>query len=113
MRAVSAGSNVHYLERDEYVLNGVRFLGCCLWTDYRLDTANPLTAMRHAQRELNDHRVIRTELGHFTPQDALQIHQNSRAWLEKKLDENFDGPIAVVTHHGPIRRPIPGLKAHH
>src|SRR2546422_5814677 len=101
MRTVSAGSNVHYLEKNEYILKGVRFLGCCLWTDYRLDTANPLTAMRHAQRELNDHRIIRTELGRFTPQDALQIHQKSRAWLEEKLDQDFDGPTVVVTHHGP------------
>jgi len=99
LRAASLDSNVHYLERDEYVLNGVRFLGCCLWTDYRL-MGNPLTAMRHAKQDLNDHRLIRTEHGRFTPQDALQIHQKSRAWLEKKLDGHFDGPTVVVTHHG-------------
>lgn len=34
LRNEAAGSNVHFLERDAWVLEGVRFLGCTLWTDY-------------------------------------------------------------------------------
>lgn len=101
MENFEASGNVHYLERKEYVLNDVRFLGCCLWTDYRGDPSNPLTAMREAERNLNDHKVIRGRHGRFTTQDALKIHQKSRLWLEEKLDENFDGHTVVVTHHGP------------
>ena len=101
MRVASKGSQVHYLERDEYVLNGVRFLGCCLWTDYRLDSANFRKAMNEAEISLNDHRLIRTQQGRFTARDALEIHRRSRDWLETKLDEYFDGPTVVVTHHGP------------
>ena len=101
MRAASCGSNVHYLERDEYILEGVRFLGCCLWTDYRLYPGNPLHAMQEAEQTLNDHRIIRTPQGCFTAQDALQIHQQSRDWLATKLDAAHDGPTVVVTHHGP------------
>ncbi|OGB22300.1 MAG: hypothetical protein A3I66_13855 [Burkholderiales bacterium RIFCSPLOWO2_02_FULL_57_36] len=101
MRAASAGSQVHYLEKDEYVLHGVRFLGCCLWTDYRLYPDDPLAAMTEAEAKLRDHDAIRTERGYFTAQDALDIHRESRAWLEMKLDQAFDGPTVVVTHHGP------------
>lgn len=101
MRAASRGSNVHYLERDEYILEGVRFLGCCLWTDYRLYPGNPLHAMQEAEQTLNDHRIIRTPQGCFTAQDALQIHQQSRDWLATKLDAAHDGPTVVITHHGP------------
>lgn len=101
LRAAFTGSNVHYLERDEYVLNGVRFLGCCLWTDYLLAPANQRAAMMEAEQKLSDHRAIRTAQGWFTAEDALCIHRQSRAWLETKLDERFDGPTVVVTHHGP------------
>lgn len=101
MRSAAAGTRVHYLEGDEYVLHGVRFLGCCLWTDYRLYHDDPQAAMQEAERHLNDHRLIRTRQGTFTARDALDIHLQSRAWLERKLDEHFDGPTVVVTHHGP------------
>ncbi len=101
MRSASAGSQLHYLEKDEYVLQGVRFLGCCLWTDYLLGSDDPLAAMAEAQAKLRDHQVIRTGDGLFAAQDALGIHRDSRRWLEMKLDEEFDGPTVVVTHHGP------------
>lgn len=101
MRAASAGSNVHYLEGDECVLGNVRFLGCCLWTDYRLADADPADAMREAERLLRDHQVIHAASGLFGADDALQRHRQSRAWLEKKLAEDFDGRTVVVTHHGP------------
>lgn len=101
MRAASAGSNVHVLEQDVLVLNGTRFLGCCLWTDYLLAPDAQQAAMGEAGEKLRDHSVIRTAQGLFTPQDALKVHQQSRAWLQTKLEEPFDGPTVVVTHHAP------------
>lgn len=100
MRSEAAGTQVHYLERDEYLLHGVRFLGCCLWTDYSL-YHDPRVAMQQAEQQLNDHRYIGSGQGSFTAEDALEIHRQSRAWLAAKLDEKFDGPTVVVTHHGP------------
>lgn len=101
LRAASAGSNVHYLERGEYIVNGVRFLGCCLWTDYLLEPDHQREAMREAELKLYDHRRIRTAHGGFGAEDALRLHRQSRAWLEQKLHERFDGRTVVVTHHGP------------
>lgn len=101
MRMASTGGNVHYLERDETILDGVRFLGCCLWTDYLLEPADQPIAMAEAEQRLSDHRMIRTAHGRFTAADALRLHQGSRAWLDAKLDERFGGPTVVVTHHGP------------
>lgn len=34
LRAAAAGSNVHYLENDAVVIDGVRFIGATLWTSY-------------------------------------------------------------------------------
>lgn len=101
MRAASAGSNVHFLEEDTYILNGVRFLGCCLWTDYALYPERQQEAMREAEPKMRDHSAIRTAAGNFMPEDALRMHQRSRAWLQQRLDEDFAGPTVVVTHHAP------------
>jgi hypothetical protein len=80
---------------------GVRFLGCTLWTDYRLGDAQ-LEAMKAARRCLNDHRAISTRGGgEFSPRDALDEHHKSRTWLAGELSRQYDGVTVVVSHHGP------------
>lgn len=101
LRTASAGSRVHYLEGNELILDGVRFLGCCLWTDYQLYPGMQQAAMEACENRLLDHRAIRTKQGLFTAADALQMHHASRRWLEARLSETFNGPTVVVTHHGP------------
>lgn len=101
LREAACGSNVHYLEGGEFILGSVRFLGCCLWTDYQLYPGMQELAMQDAEAHLLDHRAIRSGTGPFTAADALKLHRRSRAWLERKLDQTFDGPTVVVTHHGP------------
>lgn len=92
--------SVTYLEQQSIVLAGVRFLGCCLWTDYALDGDAPL-AMRLAEHALMDHQVIRTPSGKFLPQDALAMHVRARRWLARELGTPFAGPTVVCTHHAP------------
>jgi predicted phosphodiesterase len=103
IRASAQIANVNYLENGELILDGVRFLGCCLWTDYCLHGEDRQhEAMQAALRCMHDHEAIFNGEGkYFTPQDALQMHAASRAWLSGKLDEAFDGPTVVVTHHAP------------
>lgn len=106
--ASAQSTKVNYLENGELILDGVRFLGCCLWTDYCLfgeDRQNE--AMQAALRCMHDHEAIFNGEGkYFTPQDALQMHVASRAWLSGKLDQAFDGPTVVVTHHAPHAQSI-------
>ncbi len=100
-RAVEVG--IHFLERNSVVINGVRFLGATLWTDYRLFESRHLQqlAMVDAKRKLNDHRLIRMEKGPFSPWDALEIHALTYLWLKEELAKPFAGKTVVVTHHGP------------
>ena len=42
----------------------------------------------------------------FRPQEALAVHEASRAFLEETLAEPFDGPSVVVTHHAPHPKSI-------
>jgi Icc-related predicted phosphoesterase len=101
LRARAKGSNVHFLEQGEVVLDGVRFLGCCLWTDYQLAPHPMATAMQAAEATLPDHRLINIDGNLFSASDAQRIHAQSRAWLEQKLAADFAGPTVVVSHHGP------------
>jgi len=97
--------NIHLLENDAVVLNGVRFIGASLWTDYRLygEHAAPLI-MAHAQEIMNDHRLIawsKQPFRRFSPTEAWRLHLESRQYLETVLRMPFDGPSIVVTHHAP------------
>jgi predicted phosphodiesterase len=96
----ACSGSVRYLENEQAVIAGVRFLGCCLWTDYALyGCVN--TAMAKARECMYDHHEIRYRNGMFEPAHALALHQHSRRWLEKKLDEPYTGKTVVVTHHAP------------
>lgn len=101
LRERSAGTPVRFLEQDSVVIDGVRFLGCCLWTDYRVAGGEREVLMEQANGMLYDHRLIRHGEGLFMAADALREHEASRAWLEVQLAQAFDGKTVVVTHHGP------------
>ncbi|MFU8838221.1 MAG: metallophosphoesterase [Thiohalomonadaceae bacterium] len=101
MREFCAGTEgVELLENEARVIDGVRFLACTLWTDYRA-SGDPVMAMLEVVGGLNDHRLIRHGEDRFLPEDALALHQASRAWLKQQLAEPFDGKTVVISHHGP------------
>lgn len=102
MREHAAELGVHFLEDDSVVLGGVRFLGCTMWTDYKLIELQPQkVAMSVAERCLNDHRLIKLGRHRFSARDALDMHLASRHWLEQELATPFEGKTVVVSHHGP------------
>jgi hypothetical protein len=87
------------------LLGGVRFLGCTLWTDFRLYASDitPAICMRDAQSAMLDFRLIRATPWYrkLYPADTVRRHELSRAWLANTLSEPFDGKTVVVTHHAP------------
>jgi len=102
IRLAAKNTDVHFLERDEIVIDGVRFLGCCLWTDYLLSGREHQTkAMQDCERELRDHGVIRQGGKPFMAKDALYKHVLSKNWLSEKIAAPFSGQTVVVTHHAP------------
>jgi Icc-related predicted phosphoesterase len=109
MRAAAVGSTVRVLENDAMIIDGVRFLGCSLWSDFDFAGADKReNSMRICARLINDYKQITaSERGRrLQPQDTRDIHVASRAWLATSLASHHDGPTVVVTHHAPlIRRP--------
>ncbi|MGJ9420708.1 metallophosphoesterase [Massilia sp. CMS3.1] len=103
-------SNVHYLDCDEYVLQGVRFLGVTLWTDFLLFGSNlRRNVMDNTGNLMNDYHRIRVASAGYRklrPQDTAQLHAEQRSWLEAKLSDSFLGPTVVITHMAPSRRSV-------
>jgi predicted phosphodiesterase len=110
---------LHLLDAAQVVIDGVRFLGCTLWTDFalRIDTpqgprSDVARGIAAAQRMMVDYRAIAwlddggSPPRRLTPHDTLRLHLQQRAWLQQRLAEPFDGPTVVLTHHGPHRRSL-------
>ena len=110
MRALSAGTNVHVLEADELIVDGVRFLGATLWSDFSVvGEAERGQAQELAVAMIRDFSRIRADASAerlFSPDDSTALFRRSTAWLERKLAQSFDGPTVVVTHHAPSRQSV-------
>lgn len=107
LRTAAEITGVHFLENDQVVIEGVRFLGCTLWTDFLLyGHMYKQMAMRHCAAAINDFRVIHEGVAHFAPTDAIRLFEESADWLAQKLDEDFDGDTVVVTHHLPSNKSV-------
>ncbi len=111
--AALALPNLHYLDCDQAIVDGVRFLGCELWTDFQLFGSD-----QHAMAEqmaacvvyLNDFNRIRNdEHGKLRPDAVRERHLRQRSWLAKKLREAPDGrwrKTVVITHHLPSMQSV-------
>ena len=105
----ATGSNVHVLERDAIVDDGVRFLGCTLWTDFGLFGPDRCDdTMKLASAMIRDFQVI-TEHGQpFTAKRSRVEHLAARSWLGNALnDETSVLPTVVITHHAPYPSSLP------
>lgn len=117
MRTVARENGVRLLENDAVEIGGVRFLGCTLWTDFRVFEVPGREPALPAQRAMEanhglvaDFFAIRVADGDalraFTPDDSVRLHLSSRRWLERELARPWPGPTVVVTHHLPSWRSV-------
>ncbi len=108
LRRLSAGTGVRVLDNDEAVIEGVRFLGTTLWTDFMLFGSGEkrAAAMQEAQRLMRDFSRIRVGEAPFTPEASAALFAQHAAWLESRLAQPHEGPTVVVTHHAPSRSSI-------
>jgi 3',5'-cyclic AMP phosphodiesterase CpdA len=121
-RDVAAAHGITLLERDVAYSGDVRILGCTLWTDFecRPETMSRKQAMflsqngylpgdgsyRGQRDRMNDYKFTHQidpdgRRRRFTPSRSIEIHMQSRSWLEAQLATEHDGPTIVMTHHAP------------
>lgn len=103
MRSAAIEQEVYFLDNDEVFINGVRFIGCTLWSDFRLfGKEKQQECIAVAKERMCDFSMISERGLKFTPEDCIELHLESKNWLTNKLlKESFDGTTVVVTHHCP------------
>ena len=97
---------VHLLNRDVVDVGDVRFIGCTLWTDFKL-YYDQSRAMEAAENCMNDYRLIRRKglsPTILTPDDTIKEFNRARNFLEEEFNSKTirgKRKVVVVTHHGP------------
>lgn len=100
--------NVWFLDDDIKVIDDVFFIGSTLWTN--MNNRDPL-AMFHAEKSMNDFRLIKYDSEPVSPYGAhtLRItaeqtvtrHHDSISFIRKALSDFSGQKRVVVTHHLP------------
>lgn len=109
LKRLCAGSRIRVLDNDEAIIDGVRFLGTTLWTDFMLfgEGEQRAAAMQQALSLMRDFSRIRADdTALFTPDASAALFRIQAEWLERKLSEPHAGPTVVITHHAPSRMSI-------
>ena len=111
LNRLSQGTQIHVLERSEYVHNGVRFLGCTLWSDYRLfeaqeDRAQGIDLATQLIRDFTHIKISPDFPDLFTPAVSQLIFLQTVAWLEDCFTCDRQTPTVVVSHFAPTRSSI-------
>lgn len=104
------GTNIHFLNNSSVEINGVRFIGTTLWTDFNL-FGNPDSAKLEAQDAMNDYRLIRCSPSYrkLRPIDTQSAFEKALVFLKDKLNEPFEGKTVVVTHMAPSLQSVSEL----
>ncbi len=99
----ASDDRVRYLERDEAIIDGVRFLGATAWTNFAcLGDVN--LGKLVSRSTMTDYQRIRAGSGYgpFRTEHWEAENAAARLFFCEKLSENFAGPTVVVTHHAPV-----------
>lgn len=101
--------NVFLLDGDSVVLNGYRFVGVTLWTDFNLHD-DPRLAMAIAREELNDYKRIKlskTPFKKFSPQESQHLHRVATVDIDNIYRSQPKWPTVIVSHHAPSMMSVP------
>ena len=92
------GSTITLLDNSKEEFNGVTFVGATLWTDY--DKENPDAKLAGLGAMTDYHVIEKGDEGKLVPNDVIELHKQSVAYLDEEL-KTISGPVVVVTHHAP------------
>ena len=115
LRQTCARLGLIWLERQSVVLQGVRFVGSTLWSDFDalstreaergdITLGEQLKAREKAFRAANFYLKKNHSLHHGQPMLAAEVRDQgllAQAWLREALTQPFDGPTVAVTHFAP------------
>lgn len=102
IKEAAKDSNIFVLENSFVDIEGIRFHGATLWTDFSI-FGNPVKYGMICQSVMNDYKKIRRDPSYSKMRtvDTFKIHQLSKLWLQESLEEAKGMKNIVVTHHAP------------
>ncbi len=115
-RARRAGARIHLLQEGaDAVIDGVRFVGATLWSDWSLGrrwappgAGDPVArAAAHVLDPKTGSREFRGAITGeggrpWSPDDAMAAHARDKAALAAALAVPHPGPVVAITHHPPL-----------
>lgn len=104
-------SGVHILTgiegygKKEVIIDNVRFLGGTLWTDFTLyknskRIPSVSQALEIGQHTINDFQKIQYKGKLFTPEDSVDLHNQTLKLINQQLQIPFSGKNVLLSHHG-------------
>jgi len=95
--------NLHFMEKESLVLNGITILGTTLWSEI------PDDSLELAERDLNDYHLSYNHAAGEAPRglkaiETRALHRENIRWLESELRRaTYDHKaLVVLTHHTPM-----------
>jgi len=106
--------NLHFLENSAAFVDGVKFVGGTLWTDFRLGSRDPALTMYQAEHgplghRMSDYKRIKYSkkpFRRFKAIHAYRLHVETREYIAAELRSDPDKRTVVLTHHAPSVRSI-------
>jgi len=108
LKQLSKGTHIYVLENNAVTIQGVRFLGSTLWSDFQL-LGDIDVAIATAQLNSTDFQQIRMspQYRKIKPSDTVVWHNKTRRWIAQEIESRKDDKIVIVSHHAPSIRSIP------
>ncbi len=102
------GTNIHILENESISIDGTTFLGCTLWTDFKLLDCQDV-AIASANIQMTDYKKIRISPKYkkILPSYTVVWHEKSKKWIQNGVENNKGDKIVIITHHAPSINSIP------
>lgn len=92
--------NMTFMEKDQLVIDGIRFVGTTLWTDCNKENALTTWSL---PRRMNDYRIITWDGAGYRrlrPEDTIKLHKDSLNFIDEAVAASSE-PVVVVSHHAP------------
>ena len=109
--------NLHILDKELFVVDGVSFIGGTLWTDMNKEDSLTLLHMKGMMNDFrcvdNSNRVVNfkdhegkfaTRIAKFSPEDAVVDHKEMLDYIRLIIEGKFDQKFVVVGHHAPSKQ---------
>jgi predicted phosphodiesterase len=127
--AAASGTNIHFLDNESIVIDGVRFIGSTLWTSF--NNWSNLRAINFLHTKMSDYKLISAKEFYknnelveraraiaptmikpngggslIVPVITYMLHLKAVKYLEAELTKSHSGKTIVVTHHAPSYKSV-------